>query len=107
MSSPTKNPAHRRVEIIIVLLVIAGLAAYSIPRFFKAHNKNKDESCQLNITEIVKAMEEYELAYDEAPTVLDALYGAGKVRESAMPVCPFNGRYSLRNGQVLCDHEAR
>jgi competence protein ComGC len=99
----TQTPVHRRVELIIVLLVIAGLAAYSIPRFFKARVVARDDTCHRNIVEIEKAVEVYQLAYDESlPPSLEALYGAG-----TMLVCPFDGRYSLKAGKVVCDHEAR
>jgi len=97
------------VEIIIVLLVIAGLAAYSVPRFLRARTGTKEEECRKNIEKIEYAMDEHRLAYEEEdPYSMDALYGAGKVREpEAQPDCPLGGQYSIRAGKVVCDHAAK
>ena len=105
-----QNPVHRRVEIIIVLLVILALGAYSIPRFLRSRTGAKEEACRQNIVKIESAMDEYRLAGDDSlsyPFSMDEMYGDGKVREpEALPVCPLGGKYSLRaNGHVVCDHE--
>jgi len=109
MPSHTKPPVYRRVELIIVFAVIAGLAAYSIPLFLRSRTGAKEEECRQNIVKIEFAMDEYQLAYEDAiPFSMDALYGGGKVREpEAMPVCPLNGKYSIRAGKVFCDHETK
>ena len=96
--------SHRRVEIVITLLVIAGLAAYSIPRFIKARRVATEAACHENIARIEKDIDVYQLAYDMAmPPSLDALYGKGGVGGAA-PVCPLNGTYRLVNGSVSCGH---
>jgi len=105
----THPPARRRVEIIIVLLTVLALGAYSIPRFLRARAGGMGEACRQNIAKIESAIDEYQLAGDDSlpyPFSMDELYGAGKVREpEALPVCPLGGTYSLRpNGQVVCDH---
>lgn len=101
-----QKTAHRRVEIIIVLLVIAGLAAYSIPRHLRAQRVAREAACHANITAIEEAVDLHKLAYDDAmPLTLDALYGPGKVvKDAPMPACPLKGRYTLNGGRVVCDH---
>ena len=103
MEQNQKN-AHRRVEILIVLLVIAGLAAFSIPRYIKSLRVAKENACHANIAAIEKDIDVFRLAYDESmPPSLDALYGPGKVADAA-PVCPLKGTYRLVNDAVTCDH---
>jgi len=102
-----KKPAHRRVEIIIVTIVLIALAWFAIPYFFKAKVVSNENLCHRNIAEIAKDIEVYQLAYDESlPLSLDDVYGAGKTKES-MPVCPFGGAYKLDGGKVVCDHELK
>jgi len=105
----SQAPAYRRVEIIIVLLVIAGLAAYSVPKFLRSRAGSKEGECRQNIVKIESAMDEYQLAYEESiPFAMESLYGDGMVREpEARPVCPLGGQYSIKAGRVLCDHETK
>ncbi len=103
--SSTQRKYHR-TEIVIVLLVIAALAALSIPCYRKAQRMTKERACHDNIASIERDVEVYQLAGDESlPASLDQLYGAGKVKDE-IPLCPLNGHYSLANGNVVCDHPA-
>ena len=99
-------PSHRRVELIITLLVIAALAAFAIPRFLRAQRAAKERACLENIAAIQRDIEIFQLAGDESPPPsLDALYGPGKT-SAAPPACPLKGRYTLApGGGVACDHE--
>ena len=98
------TPVYRRTEVIITLLVILALAAWSIPRFIKAQRETKEKICHVNRGEIERHVELYQLAGDESPPPsLDVLYGPGKVAE-AMPECPFKGQYRLEDGKVFCGH---
>ena len=97
---------YRRTEIIITLLVIAALAFFAVPRFVKAKRVAKEAACHENVVTIGHAVEVYQFAGDESlPASLNDVYGAGKVVNEAMPVCPLKGNYRLENGSVVCDHE--
>ena len=101
---PQNSRSRRRVETLIVLLVIIGLAAYSIPRFIAARRVANEKACHANFVLIEKDIEVYQLAFDESlPASLDDVYGIGKTAETP-PVCPLGGSYRFENGQVSCSH---
>ena len=99
------TPVYRRTEVIITLLVILALAAWSIPRFIKARRVAKEQTCHENVLAIERDVEIFQLAGDESlPASLADVYKFGGVGE-APPVCPLKGIYRLENGKAVCNHE--
>lgn len=109
MSNQTKG--YRLVEIIVVILTVAILAAYAVPRFLKARRVSEEKRCHDNILAIEETFDIHRLATgdDALPASLADLYGPGKTEPDAtFPVCPLKGHYLLASdGSVICDHPPR
>ncbi len=84
------------VEIVIVVLILAALAAIAIPTIIKGSTDAKINACKSNIDSINKAIELYHLNTGTWPSKLkgDFLENTDYFPDDA-PECPFGDKYKM------------
>jgi prepilin-type N-terminal cleavage/methylation domain-containing protein len=88
------------VELLIVVLILAALAAIAVPRMVASADTAKISACNTNIDLINTQIELYRATTGVAPT-LTALFANTNYFPDGAPVCPFNTAYVLgTNGHV-------
>lgn len=111
--------AYARIEIIIILLVLAVLVGVFVPRLVKARRTAQANSCANNMRMLDGAKFSWSMenkkGADDLPT-RDELAGTDKYMKT-WPICPAGGTYSLRPvrnrptcsipGHTLTDREPR
>jgi prepilin-type N-terminal cleavage/methylation domain-containing protein len=94
------------VEIMIVVAIIGLLAAIAIPNFSRARSTAQKNACIQNLRQIDGAKQmwatENRKTDSDVPTEADV---AAYLKGNAMPICPGNGRYSIRavSENPICD----
>ncbi len=93
MRFPTKNAGFTLIEIMLVLVIIAALAAMVVPRFAGRSDKAKVSVAASDIAQIATALKLYELDNGTFPTTQQGL-AALKKKPSTPPVPRnWNGPY--------------
>lgn len=103
-----KRPSHgfTLVEIMVVVVVIALLAAMAVPAFNKVRETSQGKACVNNLRQIAYAQDQYFLENGGAAEVALANLIAPDGYIKAMPICPIGGDYpgSLQPGTTpTCD----
>jgi prepilin-type N-terminal cleavage/methylation domain-containing protein len=103
-----KKRGYTLVEIMIVVMVIAILAAIIIPSFMKIRSTFRQNTCSEHLRLIRQALTSYKfehnLSGEEAGLTLDDLMPYLKTR----PMCPANGVYSEVGNVPYCtEHDDR
>ena len=88
---PRKNNAFTLVEIMIVVVIIALLAAIAIPNLLRSRNQAQEATAQANLKLIANALENYAAINSEYPTVTSTLMG---VTPPYLSVDYFTGTYN-------------
>ncbi|MFO1501837.1 MAG: type II secretion system protein [Verrucomicrobiota bacterium] len=86
------------VEIMIVVAIIGLLAAIAIPNFSKARSTAQRNACINNLRQIDGAKQmwatENRKTDADVPTEADV---AAYLKGNAMPICPGNGKYTVKS----------
>jgi prepilin-type N-terminal cleavage/methylation domain-containing protein len=89
------------VELLIVVLILAALAAIAVPRMVASADTAKINACNTNIDLINTQIELYRATTGIAPT-LDILFADTNYFPDGAPQCPYNTPYVLgANGHVV------
>jgi general secretion pathway protein G len=77
------------MELLIVMVIIAIMAAVAIPRYLEHLKRAKEVVLQQNLWTMRRAIDYYTTDKEKAPTSLQDLVSAGYLREIPKdPVCP-------------------
>lgn len=91
-----KNKGFTLVELLIVVLILAALAAIAVPRIGASAANAKGKACATNIDIINGQIELYTANTGSAPAVLTDLTNDGDYFPDGAPTCPVTGgAYSL------------
>jgi len=94
MVKKQKNKGVTLIELLIVVLLLAALAAIAIPRISQSAANAKAEACKANIDIINQAIERYYLTYDKYPATLPIVTWNTNNFPDGEPRCPvINNRY--------------
>ena len=93
MVKSKKNKGVTLIELLIVVLILAALAAIAIPRISQGATNAKARACQTNIDIINSAIEQY---YVETGTYPGFIGDIIQNFPDGVPICPVTGtRYPL------------
>ena len=81
------------VEIMIVVLIIAMLAAIAVPSFMRARDRARTSACMNNLRLIDAAIETWAMAEEIADGVAANDETWEELRAEALPTCPSGGTY--------------
>ncbi len=81
------------VEIMIVVLIIALLAAIAVPSFVRARDRARTSACLNNLRLIDGAIETWAMAEEIADGVAANAETWEELRGQALPTCPSGGTY--------------
>jgi general secretion pathway protein G len=96
----SKNRGFTLVELLIVVLILAALAAIAVPRMVASADTAKINACNTNVDLINTQIELYRASNGSLPT-LTALFADTNYFPDGAPVCPFGTAYALgANGHV-------
>ncbi|MFH1613912.1 MAG: prepilin-type N-terminal cleavage/methylation domain-containing protein [Planctomycetota bacterium] len=89
------------VELLIVVLILAALAAVAIPRITASAETAKKNACDTNVDLINAQIEMYRANNSAAPATLATVTGDTAYFPDGPPVCPYGIAYVLgANGHV-------
>ena len=93
------------VELLVVVIILAGLAAMAIPRIASSAQNAKAKACNTNLDVINSAIEMYSYDNDNYPTLLKDVIGSKTYFPDGAPVCPLSGTYKMNaDYRVTCSH---
>lgn len=93
------------VELLIVVLILAALAAVAVPRISKSSENARENACATNVDLINSAIEMYFIDEGEYPRNLRRVTRNETYFPDGEPECPFDGTYTMgTNHRVTCDH---
>jgi prepilin-type N-terminal cleavage/methylation domain-containing protein len=97
-----KKKGFTLVELLIVVLILAALAAIAVPRIGASASNAKRKACDTNIDIINGQIELYTANEGSPPAVITDVTGDPNYFPDNAPVCPFDGSpYVLgANGHV-------
>ena len=90
------------VELVIVVLILAALAAIAIPRITTGSNAARIAACDTNIDIINMQMELYNADNGDYPDLVDLIADANYLPEE--PECPFGTPYVLGSDDRVTPH---
>ncbi|MBN1457206.1 MAG: prepilin-type N-terminal cleavage/methylation domain-containing protein [Sedimentisphaerales bacterium] len=79
------------IELLIVVLILAALAAIAIPRISQSATSAKANACATNIDVINSAIEMFNADTGAYPTTLTDVTGSTTYFPDGAPVCPVTG----------------
>jgi len=83
------------VELLIVVLILAALAAIAVPRIGESAANAKRRSCETNIDIMNSQIELFTANTGAAPSPLTQLTGDINYFPDGAPLCPFGTGYAL------------
>ena len=93
------------VELLIVVMILAALAAIAIPRITATAYSAKEHACGSNIDIMNTQIELWAAVNGSYPATLAAITGDTDYFPDGPPVCSLGGTYSLNaNDRVVCNH---
>lgn len=93
------------IELLIVVLILASLAAVAVPRISKSSASAKENACATNVDLINSAIEMYYIDEGSYPTSLNLVTRNDDYFPDGAPECPLGGTYTMgANHRVTCDH---
>jgi len=100
MINVSKRKGFTLVELLIVVLILAALAAIAVPRMVASAETAKRGACNTNVDVINSQIELYRATTGNAPVLADLLADTNYFPDGA-PVCPYATAYVLgTNGHV-------
>jgi len=87
--------AFTLVEVVVVVLIIAALAAIVMPRISSSMVATKDEVCRANINNINRQIELYNANTGNWPTAITDVTANPDYFPDGPPKCPYGIAYSL------------
>jgi prepilin-type N-terminal cleavage/methylation domain-containing protein len=92
------------VELIVVVLIIAALAAIAIPRISSSSTKAKSSACDTNVDVINTQIELYKANTGSWPSALTDVTGNEDYFPDGEPNCPYGTAYSLGANHRVAPH---
>ena len=89
-----KNKGFTLIELVIVVLIIAALAAIAIPRISSSATTAKNSVCETNVDVINTQIELYKANTGNWPSALTDITGSTDYFPDGAPVCPFGTAYA-------------
>ncbi len=83
------------VELLIVVLILAALAAIAVPRIGESANNAKRRSCETNIDIMNSQIELFTANTGAAPVLLTDVTADINYFPDGAPTCPFSTAYGL------------
>jgi general secretion pathway protein G len=94
MAKRQKNKGVTLIELLIVVLILAALAAIAIPRISQSATNAKARVCATNINILNQAIEEYYSTNGTFPATLSVISRNTDLFPDGQPICPvINNRY--------------
>ena len=90
-----KNRAFTLVELLIVVLILAALAAIAVPRIGESAANAKRRSCETNIDIMNSQIELFTANTGTAPSPLTEVTEDINYFPDGAPLCPFGTAYSI------------
>ncbi len=81
------------IELVVVMLIIAGLAALVAPKFFGKVDKAKQQDAQVQIEMLGQALDLYRLENHKYPTTEEGLEALKSYLKKALPKDPWKNEY--------------
>lgn len=81
------------IELVVVMLIIAGLAALVAPKFFGKVDKAKQQDAQVQIEMLGQALDLYRLENYKYPTTEEGLEALKSYLKKAIPKDPWKNDY--------------
>lgn len=89
------------VELLIVVLILAALAAIAVPRIGASAANARIQACDTNVSIMNSQIELYTANEGAAPAVIGDVTGNANYFPDGAPTCPFTTAYALgANGHV-------
>ena len=89
------------VELLIVVLILAALAAIAVPKIGASAANAKKRACDTNISIINSQIELYTANEGAAPSAIGDVVDSTNYFPDSAPACPFTTAYALGgNGHV-------
>ena len=93
------------IELLIVVLILAALAAIAIPRISQSATNAKTTACDTNVDLVNSAIEMYNADNGSYPAAMTDVTQSTAYFPDDEPICPLGGTYSMNaNNRVSCDH---
>jgi general secretion pathway protein G len=81
------------IELVVVMLIIAGLAALVVPKFFGHVDKAKQQDAQVQIEMLGQALDMYRLENHKYPTTEEGLETLKSYLKKDIPKDPWGNQY--------------
>jgi general secretion pathway protein G len=82
------------IELVVVMLIIAGLAALVVPKFFGHVDKAKQQDAQVQIEMLGQALDLYRLENHKYPTTEEGLESLKSYLKKEIPKDPWGNEYA-------------
>ena len=92
------------VELLIVVLILAALAAIAIPRIIGGSTTAKTNACKTNVDLINSQIEMYKANTDSWPDALTDVTVNTDYFPDGEPACPFGTAYTMSANYRVADH---
>ena len=93
------------VELIVVVLIIAALAAIAIPRISSSAETAKSSACDTNVDVINTQIELYKANTGSWPSALTDVTGNQDYFPDGAPECPYGTAYALGTNNRVTAHD--
>ena len=101
MKALSRKKGFTLVELLIVVLILAALAAIAVPRIGQSAANARRRACETNISIMNSQIELYEANEGVAPGVIGDVTGNVNYFPDGAPVCPFATAYVIgANGHI-------
>ena len=90
-----KNKGFTLIELVIVVLIIAALAAIAIPRISSSATTAKNSVCETNVDVINTQIELYKANTGSWPSALTDVTGSTDYFPDGTPACPYATAYAM------------
>jgi prepilin-type N-terminal cleavage/methylation domain-containing protein len=101
MRHSNRKRAFTLVELLIVVLILAALAAIAVPKIGASAANAKKRACDTNVSIINSQIELYTANEGKAPSQMSDVIGSTNYFPDGAPSCPFSTAYALgANGHV-------
>ena len=93
------------IELLIVVLILAALAAIAIPRISQSATTAKTNACYTNVDLINSAIEMYNADNGSYPSAMTDVTQSTTYFPNDEPACALSGTYTMNaNNRIVCDH---
>lgn len=101
MRTRNRKRGFTLVELLIVVLILAALAAIAVPRIGASAANARIRACETNVSIVNSQIELYTANEGSAPAVIGDVTGNVAYFPDGAPVCPFATAYVIgANGHV-------